>query len=112
VMTRPFASLRVTGAGSGVRDNAVMLSEAKHLKADRGRPFAAAQGDTGDNTVMLSEAKHLYAKRERDPSLRSGRHGRSEWVTVEGLVMHMNKIIGPYCWLSFSSANHNASSLE
>ncbi len=29
------------------KDCHVMLSAAKHLKAQRGRPFAAAQGDKG-----------------------------------------------------------------
>jgi hypothetical protein len=34
--------------GSSVRDNAVMLSAAKHLEGQRERPFAAAQGDMDD----------------------------------------------------------------
>ena len=51
----------------------VMLSAAKHLAAQRDRPFAAAQGalwgsSKPGNTVMLSAAKHLDA--QTDPSLR------------------------------------------
>jgi hypothetical protein len=51
--TDPSLRLRVTPAGSRMRDHAVMLSpfvalrvnSAKHLEAQRERPFAAAQGD-------------------------------------------------------------------
>ncbi len=48
----------------------VMLSVAKHLAADRERPFAALRVTTmgssrGDNTVMLSVAKHLGTPRTR-----------------------------------------------
>jgi hypothetical protein len=53
--TDPSLRLRVTPAGSRMCDHAVMLSpfvalrvnSAKHLEAQRERPFAAAQGDSG-----------------------------------------------------------------
>ncbi len=52
------------------RYSPVMLSVAKHLAADRERPFAALRVTTmgssrGDNTVMLSVAKHLGTPRTR-----------------------------------------------
>ena len=55
--------------------NPVMLSAAKHLFADRDRPFAALRVTPGgssmhDNAVMLSAAKHLDA--HPGPSLHSG----------------------------------------
>ena len=52
-----------------------MLSAAKHLEAQRERPFAAAQGDNQgssvrDHAVMLSAAKHLEAHGILDLCLR------------------------------------------
>jgi hypothetical protein len=39
---RPFAAAQGDTCGSRMRDHAVMLSAAKHLCAEREKPFAAA----------------------------------------------------------------------
>ena len=51
---------------------ALSVNSAKHLCAQRNRPFATAQGDTWGNSrrgsiVMLSAAKHLCAQRDKPP---------------------------------------------
>jgi len=57
------------------RDNAVMLSAAKHLDTQRDRPFAAAQGDTRGK-LQASLSCHAELQRSislpsaTDPSLR------------------------------------------
>jgi hypothetical protein len=57
----PSLRLRVTPAGSSIRDHAVMLSRAKHLEAERDRPFAAAQGDTGRRLRVMFIARRSVA---------------------------------------------------
>jgi len=42
----PSHAVEASVLRSGKRDHTVMLSAAKHLDAQRDRPFAAAQGDT------------------------------------------------------------------
>src|SRR5450759_2951194 len=57
----PSLRLRVTPAGSSIRDHAVMLSRAKHLEAERDRTFAAAQGDTGRRLRVMFIARRSVA---------------------------------------------------
>ncbi len=69
----------------------VILSAAKHLAADRDRPFAALRvtvwGPMSDSPVMLSAAKHLAADRDRPfAALR---------VTIRGTSRHAQVDLSP-----------------